>query len=76
MRQIDHSNLIHLEGIFESDNSLYVVLELLDGGHLHNKINKREGHFSITEIRTILKGLIKGLKHLHEHDIMHRDIKP
>jgi len=27
MRSVDHPNVIKLEGVFESDNSLYVVLE-------------------------------------------------
>lgn len=76
MRSIDNSNLIRLEGVFESSNSLYVVLELLTGGHLHSKINKRMGKFTITEIKHIMIGLIRGLKELHDNNIMHRDIKP
>lgn len=41
MRKVDNINLMKLEGIYESENSLYMVLELLRGGHLHNAINKR-----------------------------------
>jgi len=46
MRVFDNPNIIKLEGVYESDNSLYVVLELLIAGQLHNRVNKREGKFS------------------------------
>lgn len=32
LRKFDNSNVIHMEGVFESENSLYIVLELLDAG--------------------------------------------
>lgn len=41
MRQLSiepQQNLLQLEGVFESDNSIYVVLELLEGGQLFNRI--------------------------------------
>lgn len=33
-----HHNVLKLEGVYESDNSIYVVLELLSGGQLFHKI--------------------------------------
>jgi serine/threonine protein kinase len=33
-----HSNVLRLECVFESDNSIYVVLEILTGGQLFHKI--------------------------------------
>lgn len=47
----------------------------MQGGQLHSKINKRNGEFSMGEIKQIMLGLAKGLKELHENGIMHRDIK-
>lgn len=43
MRIFDSPNIIKLEGVFETDNSLYVVEELLLGGQLQDKINARVG---------------------------------
>jgi serine/threonine protein kinase len=34
MRCLHHPNLMRLEEVFESDNSLYIVFELLEGGQL------------------------------------------
>lgn len=76
MRALDSPHTIKLEGVFESDNSLYVVLELLSAGQLHSRINKREGEFTLGEIKQFMIGLAKGLKEVHDNGIMHRDIKP
>jgi len=32
MRQLDTYNIIKLHEVFETDNSLYLILDLLDGG--------------------------------------------
>ncbi|CAD8192997.1 unnamed protein product [Paramecium octaurelia] len=74
MRQLDHPNIIKLHEVHETSNSLYVCLELLEGGQLYEQLKKKV-IFSNKEILTIIKGLLEGLKHIHSKDIMHRDIK-
>ena len=37
MRCLSHKNIMKLFEVYESDNSLYVVFELLEGGHLEEK---------------------------------------
>jgi calcium-dependent protein kinase len=71
-----HPNVIALEGVYESDNSIYVVLELLTGKTLFQAIEDRGGQFSRGEVRTLVGGLLRGLKHMHGSRIMHRDLKP
>jgi calcium-dependent protein kinase len=34
LRKLNHPNIVHLEGIFESDNSIYMVMELVQGRSL------------------------------------------
>ena len=38
MRKFNHSNLMKLEEVFETQNSLYVVFEFLSGGQLGAKV--------------------------------------
>ncbi len=39
-------NLLQLEGVYESENSIYVVIELLGGGQLFHRIQERNGYFT------------------------------
>ena len=32
MRALDHKNIIRLHEVFETDNSLYMIQDLLEGG--------------------------------------------
>jgi serine/threonine protein kinase len=40
MRSLKHGNLIALTEVFETKNSLYMVMELLEGGNLLEILNK------------------------------------
>jgi serine/threonine protein kinase len=35
MRNINHSNVMKLEGVYETENSIYVILEYLEGVQLN-----------------------------------------
>ena len=46
MRSLNHQNVLRLESVFESDNSIYVVLEVLQGDQFFHKIQKTKGYFT------------------------------
>jgi serine/threonine protein kinase len=35
MRGVDHTNITKLEGVFETENSIYVILECMEGCQLN-----------------------------------------
>lgn len=39
MRRFDHSSLMKLYEVFETDNSYYLAIQFLDGGQLFQKVN-------------------------------------
>lgn len=41
MRSLGHKNCMKLFEVFESDNSLYIVVELLEGGLLYDKVKAK-----------------------------------
>jgi len=47
LRNLSHKNLVALEGVFESDNSYYIVTECLKGGNLFEFLIKRKSSLSI-----------------------------
>ena len=35
MRRVNHSSIMKLEGVYETENSIYVILEYLEGTQLN-----------------------------------------
>lgn len=46
MRSLSHKNCMKLHEVFESENSLYMVLGLLEGGQLYDRIKVHSPIFS------------------------------
>lgn len=42
MRKFNHKNLIKIYGVYETDHSIYIVIELLEGGVLSDRITKKQ----------------------------------
>lgn len=48
---------MRLYGVYESQNSIYVQVELLQGGQLYDKIQAKH-KFTPTQTKTVMKGLL------------------
>ena len=75
MRALNHRNCMRLHEVFESENSLYMVVELLEGGLLHDKVKAKE-KFKSHETKEVIQSILNGLKEMHSKKAMHRDLKP
>eukprot|EP01039_Chlorochromonas_danica_P007628 gene7628-8430_t len=75
MRQLDHINIVSLEDAFCTTEHAYMVLELLSGGDLLDRIIKRE-RYEEQFARQVVRQLVSALAYLHSLEIVHRDIKP
>lgn len=62
-------------GVYESKNSLYMIVEYLAGGQLFDRIN-RSCRMKAKEIREVMQSILMGLEALHQKGYMHRDLKP
>ena len=78
LRQMNHSNIVmYVESIVEN-SKLYIVMELADGGDLGAAVAMRKSknaYFGEDEIMRIFVQICMSLKHVHEHNILHRDLK-
>ncbi len=61
MRCLNHKNTMKLYEVFESENSLYIIFELLAGGQLYDKV-KSKYKFKPQQTKTIMHGILKGLR--------------
>lgn len=75
-----HPNIVSYKEAFliENPSALCIIMEFADGGDLYQRItdNKKwKNSFEEGEIWEVFIGILKGLKHLHEMKILHRDLK-
>jgi len=75
LSKIKHPNIIGIKEIFETETHLYIVLELVTGGELFDKILKKD-HLPEEEAKSYFKQMLEAIKYLHDKDIAHRDLKP
>jgi serum/glucocorticoid-regulated kinase 2 len=66
---------------FQDRDTLYLVLDLLEGGDLRHHINMRrfseiQSSNSPITLEFFISCIILGLEYLHSNRIIHRDIKP
>jgi serine/threonine protein kinase len=74
LQQLNHPNIIRYLGINQDGDCLNILLELISGGTLQTAI-KKHGPFDEVLIKHYTHQICLGLKYLHDHDIVHRDIK-
>lgn len=55
MRHLKNPHNMKLKEVFESDNSLYIVFELLDGGQLYEKIKVFSFLFRVKKSSSLVK---------------------
>ncbi|KAL8226092.1 hypothetical protein R6Q57_018649 [Mikania cordata] len=73
---VDHPNVLKSHCSFVNDHNLWVVMPFMPGGScLHILKAAHPDGFDEVVIATILREVLKALEYLHDHGLIHRDVK-
>uniref|UniRef100_A0A8C7N934 non-specific serine/threonine protein kinase n=1 Tax=Oncorhynchus kisutch TaxID=8019 RepID=A0A8C7N934_ONCKI len=67
--------LIKTEDFFQTDDSYYIVLELMEGGELFDRV-KSKNQIEESIAKLYFYQMLKAVEYLHNNGIIHRDLKP
>uniref|UniRef100_A0A4W4EE18 Protein kinase domain-containing protein n=1 Tax=Electrophorus electricus TaxID=8005 RepID=A0A4W4EE18_ELEEL len=75
LHKIKHANIVSLEDIYESKSHLYLVMQLVSGGELFDRIVEK-GFYTEKDASKLIRQILDAVKYLHDMGIVHRDLKP
>ncbi|XP_056154410.1 ephrin type-A receptor 7 isoform X3 [Lampris incognitus] len=70
--QFDHLNIIRLEGIITTGNTMMIVVESMSNGALDSFLRKHEGQLTTMQLMDMLTGVASGMKYLTEMGFVHK----
>ena len=74
LASLNHPNIAQIYGLEESDNARCIVMELVEGETLQERLKR--GAIPIDEALPIAKQIAEALEAAHESGLVHRDLKP
>ena len=74
LASLNHPNIAQIHGIEEAEGTRALVLELVEGPTLADRISK--GPIPLDEALPIAKQMAEALEAAHEAGVVHRDLKP
>jgi len=67
--------IVHLEDVFPEARSCYLVMELMSGGQLFDRIIEK-ALFTEKEAKGSCRAILSALDFMHDRRMVHRDLKP
>ena len=74
LASLNHTNLAHVYGIDQVEDTCFIAMELVPGQDLAAKLAR--GPMPVDEAVDICRQIAEGLEAAHEAGIVHRDLKP
>ena len=72
---LSHMNVVSIYDVGQESDIHYIVMEYIEGNNL-NEIIAQRAPLPVQEAVRITTRIADALDHAHQHDIIHRDIKP
>ena len=72
----ENKAILYLEEYFESGLQSVILTEYLDGGELFERISSKDYSLTEDKCRMFVQQMASGVAFMHEHNIIHLDLKP
>uniref|UniRef100_A0AAF5DMX8 non-specific serine/threonine protein kinase n=1 Tax=Strongyloides stercoralis TaxID=6248 RepID=A0AAF5DMX8_STRER len=76
MSELRHPSLINLHDAFEDENQMAMIYEFMSGGELFEKVADDKNKMTEEEAKNYMKQICVALRHMHENNFVHLDLKP
>jgi serine/threonine protein kinase len=75
MARVRHENIVTLYEAIEAYGTMFLALEYVRGMTVREWV-ARHGQPSVDDVRRIARATIRALQAAHDHNVIHRDVKP
>ncbi|CAH8497134.1 unnamed protein product [Schistosoma turkestanicum] len=76
MKELHHPKLLNLHEAFDDKNDVAMVMELLTGGELFDRLADESFTMSEADAINYIRQVCEGIQHMHDMNIIHLDLKP
>ncbi|XP_014479937.1 PREDICTED: calcium/calmodulin-dependent protein kinase type 1 isoform X2 [Dinoponera quadriceps] len=75
LRRLTHPNIVQLLETFEDKHKVYLVMELVTGGELFDRIVEK-GSYTEKDASGLIRQVLEAVDYMHDQGVVHRDLKP
>ena len=79
LKELNHRKIVKYYDLKQTKSHYYIIMEYCNGGSIKSCLEKYKKKykypFSETIVQYLMKQIVSGLKYIHSHGIIHRDIK-
>ncbi|XP_068152009.1 calcium/calmodulin-dependent protein kinase type 1 isoform X1 [Drosophila tropicalis] len=73
--RLTHPNIVQLLETYEDKSKVYLVMELVTGGELFDRIVEK-GNYTEKDATDLIRQILEAVDYMHEQGVVHRDLKP
>ncbi|KAL7631844.1 UNVERIFIED_CONTAM: hypothetical protein RMT77_017854 [Armadillidium vulgare] len=75
LRRLKHPNIVQLMDTYEDREHVYLVIELVTGGELFDRIVEK-GSYTEKDAADLIRQVLEAVDYMHDQGVVHRDLKP
>ncbi|MEM9374647.1 MAG: serine/threonine-protein kinase [Pseudomonadota bacterium] len=76
LRGLDHPGIVRVFDIVQDNGTAYLAMERVAGPTLQKLVDDKLARLDARFVRDFSEQLVSALKHIHDRDLIHRDIAP